>query len=356
MTLSISPGIEIALFPLVFIGLAVGILSGFVGVGGGYLMTPALIVLGLPANIAAGTSLAWLAGNSIIGTLRHRQLGNIDMKLGLVMIAGTLTGVEVGVRLLNWTKSLGTSDVAVLSTLIVILLGVGTYTVRDIRKRKAQLDEMLRRKESLPSTEGTPGIALSLRGLYVRPMVHFPRSRVTISLWILLPIGFVTGALAGFVGVGGGFVMLPALVYLIGVPSFMAVGTDIFQIIFSASFGCIRHTMSGNVVIFLAVAMLLGSSIGTQFGALITQYVRGISMRFILVMSIMCCALGSLLKLVILLFPTCAPWLQDLAVAITFGGMALVVATILGLFFMAIRYRKGQTIPAWVKPLVAKEG
>lgn len=355
ITLPITPGVEINVFLLVFIGLAVGILSGFVGVGGGFLMTPALIILGLPANFAVGTSLAWLVGNSVVGTIRHRQLSNIDMKLGLVMIAGTMCGVEVGVRLLNQTKNIGLTDVAVLSVLIVILVAIGTYTFQEIRKRKAQLDEILRRKGNLPSPMRLPSIARRLQGLNMPPMIHFATSRLTISLWVILAIGFLVGTLAGFVGVGGGFVMLPSLIYLIGLPSLMAVGTDIFQIIFSASFGCIRHSMGGNVIIFIAFLMILGSSIGTQFGALITQYVRGIAIRYVLIIAILLCVVGSILKLIDILLTTPAPWLQESAVAITFGGMGLVTVIIAGLFIMGTRYRKGRPVPAWIESLVAKD-
>lgn len=348
-------GVEINTFLLVFIGLAVGMLSGFIGVGGGYLMTPALIILGLPANLAVGTSLTWLVGNSIIGTLKHRQLGNIDMKLGLLMIPGMMCGVELGVRLLNWTRSTRLTEVAVLSTSTVILVVVGTYTFQEVRKRKAQLDETLKKGRRLPSGEQLPSTAWRLQGLNMPPMVHFAKSTLAVSLWVILTIGFVTGMLAGFVGVGGGFIMVPSLIYFVGLPSFTAVGTSLFQIIFSASFGCIRHTMSGNVLIFHAFLIMLGSSIGTQFGALTTQYVRGISMRYLLVVSILLCVVGSILKLIDLLLAVPAPWLQAGAVVITFGGMGLVVAMIIVLYIMAIRYSHGQPVPAWIESLVAKD-
>jgi len=348
-------GVDVSILLLVFIGFAVGILSGFIGVGGGYLMTPALIILGLPANIAVGTSMAWIVCNSIVGTMRHRQLGNIDIKLGLVMIAGTICGVEVGVRLLNLIKNTGFADAIILSVLIIMLIAIGIPTFREVRERKAHLDKILRSQDKPPPAKRSSSIGRRLQGLNTPPVIRFDKSRLTISLWLILAIGFVTGILAGFVGVGGGFIILPSLIYLIGLPSFMAVGTGLFQIIFSASFGCIRHTMSGNVIISIAFLMLLGSSVGTQLGALITQYVRGISMRYVLVISILLCVTGSILKLIDLLLPAPAPWLQEGALAITFGGMGLVVIMIAGLFIMAIRYRQGLPVPAWVVSLVAKD-
>ena len=114
-TFPMIPGVEINIFLLVFLGLAVGVVSGFVGVGGGFFMTPALIVLGFPANFAVGTSLTWITGNAVIGALKHGRLGNVDVKLGLVITAAAMGGMEVGVRILNWAKDIGLTDEIVLS-------------------------------------------------------------------------------------------------------------------------------------------------------------------------------------------------------------------------------------------------
>lgn len=351
----IIPGIEINIFLLAFLGLAVGVVSGFVGVGGGFLMTPLLIILGFPAHLAVGTSLTWVVGNSIIGTLRHRQLGNVDMKLGILMIVGTMCGVEVGVRILNWTRNMGLADEVVLSVSICMLLIIGVYTFWETRQRKAKLDDMLRRKEKLPPDVRAVSISSKLQRINIPPMIHFAKSRVTISLWLVLAIGFLIGILAGLIGVGGGIIIVPLLVYLIGLPSFMAVGTSMFQIVFPAAWGCARHTMSGNVIIFAAFTTLLGSCIGIQFGALITRYVRGISMRYVLASSILLCVLGSILKLIDILSQGAIIWLQTGVVAVTFGGLGLIMVMIIGLFTMAVRYRTGKHIPIWVKSLVAKE-
>ena len=175
------------------------------------------------------------------------------------------------------------------------------------------------------------------------------------SLWIVLAVGFFIGMLSGLIGVGGGFIMVPSLVYLIGLPSFMAVGTDLFQIIFSAAYGSIRHTMSGNVIISAAFIMLFASSIGVQFGALITSYVRGVSVRCILGISILLFAVGSILKLLSILLEEATAQLGIVSLAVIIGSMGLTVAMILALFIMAIRYRRGQYIPAWIKSLVARE-
>jgi len=134
----------------------------------------------------------------------------------------------------------------------------------------------------------------------------------------------------------------------------MAVGTDIFQIIFSASYGTIRHTMSGNVIIFAAFLIILGPSIGTQFGALITRYVRGISMRYILAFSILLSIAGAVLKLVNILLEKGTTWLERGAVAVIFGGMGLIVVMIIALFVVAMLQKSGRHIPIWVESLVSK--
>jgi uncharacterized membrane protein YfcA len=149
----------------------------------------------------------------------------------------------------------------------------------------------LRKGEFTSDVEGTSSAALVQR-IRIPPVIFFPKSGVKISLWAILIIGLGTGMLAGFIGVGGGFIMVPSMVYLLGVPSFIAVGTDLFQIIFSSAFGSIQHTISGNVIIYAAFLMILGSSIGVQFGALATKYLRGICMRYVLAVTISIALVG----------------------------------------------------------------
>jgi len=354
ITFSELPGIDINIFLLLFIGFGAGILSGFAGVGGAFVVTPALIILGFPANFAVGTSLAWVVGKSIIAALGHRKLGNVDMKLGLVVIVAAMSGMEVGVRILNWTRDIGLADEVVLSVSICMLLIVGVYTLVEGITRKRALDKMLAKKEKLPPAMRATPLSRKLQSINIPPMLHFAKSGITISLWIILAIGFLIGILAGLIGVGGGFIMVPSLVYLVGVPSFMAVGTDLFQIIFSAAYGCIRHTLSGNVIIFAAFIMVIASSIGVRFGVSVTRYVRGVSVRMILGMSIVLFAIGTILKLVSILIDKAAAWFEVGSLAVTFGSMGLTMIMILVLFIVAQRYHRGQHIPTWLESLVAK--
>ncbi|MBI4181263.1 MAG: sulfite exporter TauE/SafE family protein [Chloroflexi bacterium] len=354
ITLPELAGVEVNLFLLVAVGLGAGVLSGFAGVGGAFVVTPALIILGFPANFAVGTSLAWVVGNSLIAVIRHSKLGNVDMKLGSVLLVASSGGVEVGVRLLNWVKGLGLADEVVLTVSIFLLLAVGGYTLSESLKRKRQLDRMFANGEKLPAELRATPLSHKLQSVNLTPMLTFAKSQVTISLWIVLAIGFFIGILSGLIGVGGGFIMVPSLVYAIGLSSFMAVGTDLFQIVFVASYGALRHTMSGNVVILVALIMVVAASFGVQFGVLTTRHVRGVSSRLILAIAILLFALGSILKLVYILSEERTAWLETGSLIVTFGGLGLTGLMILVLFWLARRCRCGQKIPGWCQSLVIR--
>jgi uncharacterized membrane protein YfcA len=341
------PGIEINLLQMIFLSFSVGIVSGFAGVGGGFLMTPALIILGFPAQFAVGTSLTWVMANSIVATLRHKRHGNVDVKLGLIMAAASICGVEIGVRVLTWVKSMGIVDEAVLLVSIFVLVIIGGYILRDCFKSIVnKIDQELHNSNN-PNT-----FSSKLKNIKVRPLIYFPKSKITISLWIILGIGFSVGILSGFMGVGGGFIMVPSLIYLIGLPPFMAVGTDLFQIIFSAGYGSIRHMMNGNVIIYAAIIMLLSSAIGVQLGVIGTRYLKGISMKFILALTILVSIIGSILKLIGIFTNENVSWIKSAEISTIFGGLGLVLLIILSLLIMAIRNKHGIATPSWIKSII----
>ncbi len=343
--------IDVNILLLVYLGLVSGVLSGFAGVGGAFIVMPALIILGVPASFAVGTSLAWVTGNSIIGAFRHRKLGNVDIKLGTIMVLAVMGGVEVGVRIINRIRDAGFADEIVLSISTCILFIVGLYTFLESIKRKRHLDTMEERGELTPVMR-TTAIPRKLHGINIPPVLKFARSQVNISLWTILAVGFIIGMIVGVMGVGGGFIMVPALVYLFGIPTFVAIGTDLFQIIFSAAYGSIRHVMSGNVIISASLIMLVASSIGLQFGVLVTKYVRGVSVRFILGITILMVATGALLKLLSILVEEYAVPLQTSSLAFTFGSAGLSVMMIMTLHIMALRHRRGQRVPSFVMALL----
>jgi len=347
-------GVDVNIFLLLFIGLAVGIIGGFIGVGGGYMVTPSLVVLGFPGYAAVGVDITHITGKSIVAAVRHRQLGNIDVKLAVVMILGTMAGVEVGVRLLNFCKLYGICSEAVLICSIIITTFIGIFTYWETRQAKRKLDEIKASGKELPRDVYLTVIAKKIQSIRIPPMMYFSKSRVHMSLWVILVVGFFTGMLAGFFGVGGGFIRMPALIYLIGVPSIIAVGTDLFEIIISGGYGTIRHTMSGNVVIEAAVIMILGACIGAQIGALVTQYVRGLSVRYILAYSVFFSAAGSMFKLIYLLTGETVAWYQTAAMILIFGGISLLMLMIIGLFGLGIMYQRGHHVPASLEPFLVK--
>jgi hypothetical protein len=184
------------------------------------------------------------------------------------------------------------------------------------------------------------------------PLLNFAKSSVTISLWVILTTSFVIGMLVGILGVGGGFIVVPALVYLFGVSSLMAVGTSLFQIVFSSAYGAARHAMSGNVIILASLIMIVASSIGVQFGAQVTRHVSGLSIRFVLGLSTLASAIAAIFKLFSVLQNHEQTWLDTGSMISIFSGIILSVTMIFMFYVLAVRYRNGQHIPMWTKAFV----
>jgi uncharacterized membrane protein YfcA len=276
-------------FPyLALFGFVIGALGGFFGVGGGFLMVPMLnVVFGIPYNLAVGSDLGQMCGMSSAATVRHMRFGNIDFKLGLLMIAGSVTGVEAGAQVLEALKDVGTVQLLGRSvdTLSVVMSVV--YALLLLFLGRAMVRESLRairrasgRVELSADAPASP-VVLKLRTVRGWPMVRLPASGIeSISLWIILGIGLTTGFLSGMLGVGGGFIRMPALVYILGCPTVVAVGTDLFEIMFSSAYGVLTHASKGNVHLVLVLALLVGTTVGAQVGASYTRRAGGPWVRF----------------------------------------------------------------------------
>jgi hypothetical protein len=249
-------------------GLLIGILFGFFGMGGSFLVTPALLVMGYEPNVAVGSGLAFVFGTSVIATLKHRDLGQVDYKLGVLMIAGTTAGIEVGKLGLEYLQHIGLADSIVSVAYVVLLGGIGVFVTR----------EALRGGGGGPSHDAdaddvdVPALAQRIQSFRLPPMISL-RGGVSVSLWMILVVAFATGLLSGFLGVGGGFIRMPALFYLIGVPVPVAVGTDLFEIVFSGGIGSFLYAQSGAVDLSIVVPLLAGSALGARFGAAATSLV-----------------------------------------------------------------------------------
>ncbi len=276
-------------FPLlIFFGLVIGALGGFFGVGGGFLMVPMLnVVFGIPYNIAVGSDLGQMCGMSTAATVRHMRYGNIDFKLGFLMIAGTAVGVEVGASVLELLKHSGSLTLFGRSIDLMTFVMSVLYAALLIFLAQAMIRESLRAVRALAhADEGGDQTPMSptvvrLRTLRLWPMVSLPRSGIeSISLWVILGVGFLTGWLSGMLGVGGGFIRMPALVYILGCPTVVAVGTDLFEIVFSSGYGVLTHAFKGNVHLVLVLALLIGTTVGAQVGASYTRKAGGPWVRF----------------------------------------------------------------------------
>jgi uncharacterized membrane protein YfcA len=198
-------------------------------VGGGFLAGPMMFSVGVPMNFVVGTDLAHMTGKSIVAARRHRILGHVDVRLGVLMIIGTIPGVELGARIIEWLEAAGSVDVVVGWTYIIILVAIGIFTAwESLRALHLVRTERMEARDAL----AFQAITRRAHGLRLRPMISLPVSGIeSISLWIILGVSFLTGLLAGMLGVGGGFIRMPLLVYLVGVPTHVAVGTDLFSIV-----------------------------------------------------------------------------------------------------------------------------
>jgi uncharacterized membrane protein YfcA len=252
-------------------GLLIGILFGFFGMGGSFLVTPALLVMGYEPNVAVGSGLAFVFGTSVIATLKHRDLGQVDYKLGVLMIAGTTGGIEVGKIGLEYLQHIGLAGSVVSVAYIGLLGAIGafvTYTALNGGDGGISHDV----EEDDEGADDIPPIAQKIQSYNVPPMISI-RGGFTVSLWMVLAVAFATGLLSGFLGVGGGFIRMPALFYLVGVPVPVAVGTDLFEIVFSGGIGSFLYAQSGAVDLSIVVPLLAGSALGARIGAGATNLV-----------------------------------------------------------------------------------
>src|ERR1700736_1405468 len=266
---------------LAIVGFLIGILGGFFGVGGSFIAGPALRAMGVDWNFAVGTDLAHIVGKSVVAAKRHRALGNVDLKLGLIMAIGTIGGAECGAQLIQALKRAGNVNLVVSIVSIAVYVGISSFMIWESRKT-------LRQSRTSGSAKGTKAkqdrssfrpTTRAIQRLKLSPMIKLPVSGVTISLWTILLVAFIGGLFSGFLGGGAGYIRMPSLVYVLGIPTHLAVGTDLFEIIISASYGTLSHAIKGNVDILIALVMHTGAAIGAQIGAISTQFFAGPKIR-----------------------------------------------------------------------------
>ena len=268
----------------IFVGLAAGLITGCIGAGGGFIITPALMAAGVKGILAVGTDLFHIFAKAIMGTAVHKKLGNVSGKLAIAFLVGSAGGTFIGGAINTglYNKDPLLSEMFISSIYAVLLGFLGFYALFDfiIASRKSGADS----GDAHGGSGGTTGLATTLQNVKLAPMITFDEDFVPggkqISGWIVAAGGMVVGILAAIMGVGGGFVTFPMFVYIFGVSSMTTVGTDILQIIFTAGLAAIgQYAIYGYVFYTLAMGMLIGSLLGIQVGALTTKVVKGIHIR-----------------------------------------------------------------------------
>ena len=260
---------------VVLLGFAVGVLTGLFGVGGGFLLTPALKALfGVPYPVAVGTDLVQIFLTGTVSAYRHGRAGNVEWRLGLVLGAGGVAGAELGVRIQNALASIG--EVGVSGSRVTLLdLVLGGLFVALLAAVAALIWRETRSGNGVDTRVGR-----ALRAVRLRPVIALPRSDLAgVSVWVPLVMGLGVGVLTGLMGVGGGFVNFPLLIYVLGVPTHVAIGTSAVQVLLASGYGALRHAGQRHVELPLVLFLTAGSVLGVQVGVRLARRFRGPRIR-----------------------------------------------------------------------------
>lgn len=283
--------LSIAAESVLLLGTIVGFLSGIFGVGGGFLTTPFLIFMGIPPAVAVGTQASQLVASGVAGSMGHFKRGNVDVKIGTVMLAGGFVGTFIGILIFRLLEYLGQIDFAVSLLYVILLGGIGLLMIYE------SLTTIVRKKK-MSAEFNTFKISPWLSRLPYK--VRFPHSKLFISALVPGGIGFVGGVLASVLGIGGGFLIVPAMIYILGMPTILAAGTSLFQMIFITAAATILHaTMNNTVDIMLASLLIVGSVIGTQFGVVFAKYIKPLHARITLAILVLAVSFRLALELFI---------------------------------------------------------
>jgi uncharacterized membrane protein YfcA len=259
------------------LGFLVGLLSGLFGVGGGFLMTPLLIMIGIPPTVAAASDSNQIVAASASGTYAHYRLGNVDFKMGSYLLVGGVLGGTVGVQIIKVLRRMGNADFLIQITYVVILGVVGFYmfleSVESLRSTKS--------RQTAPSETTPSPYAFLIRRLPFQ--IDFARSGIVLSALIPVFLGGLVGLLAAIMGVGGGFIMVPVMVYFLRMPMHVVVGTSLFQVLFTCIDVTIMQAYSNHTVdLLLALLLLAGSTVGAQVGARLSRKLKGEQLKVLL--------------------------------------------------------------------------
>ena len=268
-----NAGVVVPLPLLLLLGLILGTLSGFFGVGGGFLITGGLLVFGVPPVFAVGTGLTLIMGSSIINTLKHRRMGNVDVKLGVLLVCGTIPALFLAQSIIRLLSAAGVVESAIRYIYVVVLAILAIFIIYDFLKTR-------RPQAQLEGEVSTAGLARRIQSMRIPPHSVRVLGFGTVSTYISLPVsgikgisvfvplvaGVATGLFAGLLGAGGGTILMPMLIFLVGVPTTVAIGTDLFQIVITGSMGTLIKAYSNEVDLLMVAIMLVSASAGAQLG------------------------------------------------------------------------------------------
>lgn len=276
---------------LLGMAIAVGFISGIFGVGGGFIMTPILILMGVPPTIAVGTQSNMLVASSITGVIGHWRKGNVDTHIGLFMLAGSALGAIIGVFIFGLLKYFGQIDVFISVSYVIVLGIIGSLML---------VESLNSWFKFLPIKKSEEGGYFTRLGQRLPYKMRFVKSSVYTSAFIPAGIGFFGGLLVSVLGVGGGFMLVPAMIYILRMSPSLVAGTSLFQIIFTSAFTTILHAaINHSVDLVLGLVLIVGSVIGAQFGVRFTRYISPVMARFLMAAMIMTVVLKLLSDLVI---------------------------------------------------------
>ncbi|MEQ8398331.1 sulfite exporter TauE/SafE family protein [Thalassobaculum sp.] len=271
--------ISVNIFLILGMGGMIGVLSGLFGVGGGFLMTPLLIFMGVPPAVSVATSANQIVASSVSGVIAHWRRGNVDFKMGLVLLVGGVFGSSAGVALFTLLRTFGQIDLVINLSYVVFLGTIGLLMLNESLRAIVRSRRPTVRRSKLHQHTWLHGLLLKMR---------FRRSKLYISALLPLGIGFFVGLLTALMGVGGGFVMVPAMIYLLGMPTGVVVGTSLFQIIFvTANVTFLQAINTQTVDVVLAVTLLVGAVIGAQFGTRLGAKLKGEHLRSLLALMVL---------------------------------------------------------------------
>ncbi len=284
--------LPISIFLLLALGGIGGILAGMFGIGGGFLITPLLMFIGIPPAVAVATSTNQIIASSVSGFFAHWHRKNVDIKMGLFMLIGGIVGSLLGIGLFSILQYFGQIDLAISLFYVVFLGAIGT--IMAIESSKAILRQKYGKPQPVGSGQGGK-VGIWLRSLNLPFKTYFPRSDITISAFLPIGVGILAGIMVAMMGIGGGFVMIPAMIYILGMPTNVVVGTSLFKIIFTTSLVTLLHaTSTQSVDIVLAFLLIIGGVIGAQFGTILGLKLPAEKLRWLLAIMVLgvCINLG----------------------------------------------------------------